>query len=64
VTFDVTFNGSGTNPYGKTVAGFSAEGKINRKEWGLNWNVALEAGGVLVSDQLKLSLEIQAVKQD
>src|SRR5918911_118871 len=62
ITLDVTFNGAGTNPYGKQVAGFSAEGKINRKDWGLTWNVGLEAGGVLVSDQLKLSLEIQAVK--
>ncbi len=63
VTLDVTLNGVGTNPYGKTVAGFSAETKINRKDWGLNWNVGLEAGGVLVSDQLKISIEIQAVKQ-
>jgi polyisoprenoid-binding protein YceI len=62
VTLDVTFNGAGTNPFGKQVAGFSAEGKINRKDWGLTWNVGLEAGGVLVSDQLKLSLEIQAVR--
>jgi polyisoprenoid-binding protein YceI len=64
VSLDVTFNGIGTNPYGKTVAGFSAETKISRKEWGLNWNVALEAGGVLVSDQLKVSIELQAVKAD
>jgi len=64
VSLDVTLNGVGTNPYGKTVAGFSAETKISRKEWGLNWNVGLEAGGVLVSDQLKVSVEIQAVRQD
>jgi polyisoprenoid-binding protein YceI len=64
VSLDVTLNGVGTNPYGKTVAGFSAETKISRKEWGLNWNVGLEAGGVLVSDQLKVSIEIQAVRQD
>lgn len=62
VSLDVMFNGEGTNPYGKRVAGFSAEGKLNRKDWGLNWNVALEAGGVLVSDQLKVSVEIQAIK--
>jgi polyisoprenoid-binding protein YceI len=62
VSLDVTFNGEGKNPYGKTVAGFSAEAKLNRKEWGLNWNVALEAGGVLVSDQMKVAIEIQAVK--
>src|SRR5579859_59923 len=62
VSLQATFNGEGTNPYGKRVAGFSAEGKLNRKDWGLNWNVALEAGGVLVSDQLKVSVEIQAVR--
>ena len=62
VTLDVTLNGVGTNPYGKTIAGFSAETKINRKDWGLNWNVGLEAGGVLVSDQLKISIELEAVK--
>jgi len=60
----VTYNGQGTSPYGKTVAGFSAETKINRKDWGLNWNVALEAGGVLVSDQVKVLIDVEAVKQD
>jgi len=64
VTFDVTYNGQGSSPYGKTVAGFSAETKINRKDWGLNWNVALEAGGVLVSDQVRVLVEVEAVKQD
>jgi polyisoprenoid-binding protein YceI len=64
VKLDATFNGVGTTPYGKTVAGFSAEGKLNRKDWGLSWNVGLETGGVLVGDQIKLSLEIEAVKED
>ena len=64
VALEATFNGSGTTPFGTTVAGFSAETKINRKDWGLNWNASLEAGGVLVSDQVKLSLEIQAVRLD
>ena len=64
VTFKVTLNGIGTNPYGKTVAGFSAEARINRKDWGLNWNVGLEAGGLLVSDQIKLTIELQAVKAE
>jgi polyisoprenoid-binding protein YceI len=44
VTLDVTFNGTGTNPLGQPVAGFTAETKINRKDFGLNWNLALEAG--------------------
>lgn len=63
VTLDVTLNGYGKNPYGQEVAGFTAETTINRKDFGLNWNVALEAGGMLVSDTIKISLEIQAVKQ-
>jgi polyisoprenoid-binding protein YceI len=64
VSLDVTFNGVGITPFGSTAAGFTAEGKLNRKDWGLNWNVGLEAGGVLVSDQIKLSLEIEATRQD
>jgi polyisoprenoid-binding protein YceI len=64
VVLDATFNGRGTNPYGKEVAGFSAEARLNRKDFGLNWNVALEAGGVLVSDHFKLTIEVEAVKQD
>ncbi len=64
VTLDAEFNGSGTNPYGKQVAGFSATTQINRKDFGLNWNVALEAGGWLVSDTIKISLDVQAVRQE
>jgi polyisoprenoid-binding protein YceI len=64
VTLDVTFNGTGTTPYGKTVAGFTAETKINRKDFGLNWNVALETGGFLVGDQIKIEIELEAVRQD
>jgi polyisoprenoid-binding protein YceI len=61
---DAELQGQGVNPYGKTVAGVSATTAIKRSDFGLNWNVALEAGGVLVSDQVKFALEIQAVKQD
>jgi polyisoprenoid-binding protein YceI len=64
VSLKVEFNGIGNDPYGRTVAGFSAEGKLNRKDWGLNWNVALETGGLLVSDQIKLNLEVEALKAD
>ena len=63
VSLEVTFNGVGTSPYGQTVAGFSATTKLNRKDFGLNWNVALEAGGVLVGDQIKIAIELEAVKQ-
>lgn len=46
---------------GKQKAGFSLAGQINRKDWGLNWNAALETGGVLVSDTVKISAELQFV---
>ena len=61
VTLDTELNGQGQNPWGKQVAGFSARTSINRKDFGLNWNVALEAGGVLVSDTIKINLEVEAV---
>jgi polyisoprenoid-binding protein YceI len=60
VTFDLEFNGVSGDPWGGVRAGFSAEAEINRKDWGLEWNVALETGGVLVSEKIKLSLEIEA----
>ena len=46
------------------LASFSAQTEINRKEFGLNWNVALEAGGVLVGDKVKILLEVQAVREN
>lgn len=64
VTLDVEFGGVNKDPWGNEKAGFSLEGKINRKDWGLNWNTALETGGVLVSDEVKLQAEVQFVKQE
>lgn len=64
VTLDVTFNGQGKNPQGAEVAGFTAETSISRKEFGLNWNVTLETGGVLLSDTFKVLIEIQARKAE
>jgi polyisoprenoid-binding protein YceI len=63
VTLDVTFNGVATNPLGQSVAGFTAETHINRKDFGLNWNMALEAGGFLVGDDIKIEIELEAVRQ-
>ena len=63
VVLDTTINGRGTNPFGLEVAGFTAETTINRRDFGLTWNVALEAGGVLVGDTVKILLEVEAVKQ-
>ncbi|WP_426563518.1 YceI family protein [Angustibacter sp. McL0619] len=64
VTFELEFNGAAANPLagGKPTAGFSAETEISRKDFGLEWNVALETGGVLVGDKVKLVLEIEAGK--
>ncbi|AIE60154.1 YceI family protein [Bacillus methanolicus] len=62
-TFTVTFEGQGKDPWGNEKAGFSAEGKINRSDYGLTWNAALETGGVLVGDQIKISLSIEAIKE-
>ncbi len=63
VTFDLEYNGAATNPMtsGQT-AGFSAETEVNRKDFGLEWNVALETGGVMVADKVKIALEIEAAK--
>ena len=51
------------DPWGNTKAGLNITGKINRKDWGLNWNSALETGGVLVSEEVKLNIELQLIKQ-
>lgn len=59
VTLDVEYNGQGKNPWGITVAGFNAITAINRKDFGLNWNAALETGGVIVGENVKISLEIE-----
>jgi len=63
VSFDVEFGGIGKDPWGNEKAGFSLQGKISRKDWGLNWNAALEAGGVLVSDEVRVQAEVQFVKK-
>ena len=63
VSLDVEFGGINKDPWGNEKAGFSLNGKINRKDWGLNWNAALETGGVLVSDEVKIMAEVQFVKQ-
>ena len=63
VTLNVEFGGVMADPWGNVKAGFSVTGKINRKEWGLTWNAALEAGGVLVGEEVKINCDIELVKQ-
>jgi len=62
VELELEFEGVNTDPWGNVKAGFSASTEINRKDWDLGWNVALEAGGFVVGDKVKLELDIQAVK--
>lgn len=61
VTFDLDFNGVSPDPWGGTRAGFEASTEINRKDWDLTWNVAVEGGGVLVSEKVKIHLDVQLV---
>lgn len=61
VALDVEQTGGGKDPWGNQRLGFSAKGTINRGDWGLKWNQALEAGGVLVSDKVDIEVEAQAV---
>jgi polyisoprenoid-binding protein YceI len=63
VTWNLDYEGSVQDPWGGTRAGFSATTEVNRKDWGLEWNVALEAGGFVVSDKVRLNIEVEAVKQ-
>lgn len=63
VTLNVNFDGTAKDPWGNEKAGFSLNGKINRNDFGLSWNAALETGGVLVSEDVKIQAELQFVKQ-
>lgn len=63
VTLDVTYGGTTNDPWGQTKAGFEINGKINRKDFGLVWGVVTEAGSVLLSDDVKLALNVQFTKQ-
>ncbi|MGW2814690.1 YceI family protein [Streptomyces sp. NPDC001415] len=62
LTIDLEFNGSATDPYGNQRIGFEGGAEILRSDWGLTWNAALETGGVMVSDKVKLTFDISAIK--
>lgn len=64
IVLDATFNGSGVNPWGQTVASWSATTEIDREDWGMNFNAALETGGVLVGTKVKIALELEAGRQN
>ncbi|MFK4069277.1 YceI family protein [Streptomyces sp. NPDC029674] len=62
LSIDLEFNGSAKDPFGNERVGFEGKAEILRSEWGLTWNAALETGGMLVSDKIKLSFDISAIK--
>jgi len=62
IQLNVEFGGRMTDPYGNEKAGFEVSGKINRKDFGLIWNAVTEAGGVVVSDEVRLLMNVQLVK--
>jgi len=61
VTIDFTHTGSATDPFGNQRVGFEGSVSVNRKDWGLTWNAALETGGVLVSEKVKLEFDVSAI---
>ncbi|AJE42673.1 YceI family protein [Streptomyces nodosus] len=63
ITIDLEFNGAAKDPFGNERVGFEGKAEILRSDWGLTWNAALETGGVLVSDKIKLAFDISAIKQ-
>ncbi len=63
VTLDVDFGGVATDPWGNEKAAFEATGEIDRTAWGLTWNASLEKGGVLVSEKIKIAIDLQLAKQ-
>jgi len=63
VSFELEFTGSATDPFGNFRVGFEGSLVINRKDWGVNWNAALEAGGVLVSEKVTLEFDVSAIRQ-
>jgi polyisoprenoid-binding protein YceI len=64
VVLECEFEGRGKDPWGKQRAGFTAKGEIDRREWGLKWNQAIETGGVLVANKVRIEAEVQFVRQE
>jgi polyisoprenoid-binding protein YceI len=64
IALDMSLEGVQRDPWGNQRAGFSAETKLDRRDYGLGWNQALEAGGILVGNEVRIALEVEAVKQD
>ncbi|MFT3839293.1 MAG: YceI family protein [Myxococcaceae bacterium] len=63
VVLDAEFSGTGKDPWGNERAGFSAKASLDRRDYGLTWNKALETGGILVGEKVEIAIELEAVKQ-
>jgi polyisoprenoid-binding protein YceI len=63
VTLECQYEGTGKDPWGGTRAGARATARIDRRDWGLKWNQALETGGILVANEVRIEVEVQAVEQ-
>ena len=63
VTFDAEYGGQGKDAFGNQRAGISVKGRVNREDWGLTWNAALETGGVLVSKEVNIEIDLSAIAQ-
>ncbi|HEX8254606.1 MAG TPA: YceI family protein [Thermoanaerobaculia bacterium] len=63
VTLEAQYEGTGKDPWGGTRSGSRANARIDRRDWGLKWNQALETGGILVANEVRIEVEVQAVKQ-
>lgn len=63
VTLNAEYGGTATDPYGQVKAGFEITGKINRQDFGLTWSAVTEAGGIMVSDEVKLAFNVQMIRQ-
>jgi polyisoprenoid-binding protein YceI len=64
ISFDLEYTGSAVDPFNNHRIGFEGHTTVNRKDWGISWNAALEAGGVLVSEKVELEFELSAIKKD
>lgn len=64
ITLDVEWSGVAKDPWGNSKAGLTLSGRIDRKQWGLHWNAALEAGGMLVSEEVRIQCEVQLAKSN
>jgi polyisoprenoid-binding protein YceI len=64
VTLDFEFTGAATDPFGNNRVGFEGKAEVNRKDWGINWNATLDAGGVMIGDKVTLDFDVSAIRSD